>query len=102
MAGWSTRSFGETRSSAQDLGDAGPVLDSQALSAYKRRYDDLGSELQEAETFNDVGRVARLRSEREALDSSCGLRSPCTEEFAPPVRMVNERDRRYAKVSDSV
>ena len=61
------KEFGETRSGAQDLGDAGPVLDSQALNAYKRRYDELGSELQEAETFNDVGRVARLRSEREAL-----------------------------------
>ena len=61
------KEFGETRSGAQDLGDAGPVLDSQALNAYKRRYDELGSELQEAETPNNVGRVARLRSEREAL-----------------------------------
>ena len=61
------KEFGETRSGAQDLGDAGPVLDSHALNAYKRRYDELGSERQEAETFNDVGRVARLRSEREAL-----------------------------------
>jgi tetratricopeptide (TPR) repeat protein len=61
------KEFGETPSGTHDLGDAGPVLDSQALSAYKCRYDELGSELQEAETFNDVGRVARLRAERESL-----------------------------------
>jgi tetratricopeptide (TPR) repeat protein len=61
------KKFRETRSGKHDLGDAGPVLDSQALSAYKCRYDELGSELQEAETFNDVGRVLRLRAERESL-----------------------------------
>jgi hypothetical protein len=45
------------------LGDAGAVLDAQAKAAYKQRLDDLREELEEAERFNDPGRVARAREE---------------------------------------
>jgi tetratricopeptide (TPR) repeat protein len=65
--GFVDKEFGRIGSSLNDLGDAGQTLDSRALSAYKCRLDELGSELEEAETFNDAGRVARLREEREAI-----------------------------------
>jgi predicted ATPase len=65
--GFVDKEFGRIGSSLNDLGDAGPILDSRALSAYKCRLDELGSELDEAETFNDAGRVALLREERESI-----------------------------------
>ena len=49
------------------LSDAGPVLDAKAKAEYKRRIDDLRSELEEAERFNDPGRAARAREEIEAI-----------------------------------
>ena len=47
-------------------GDGGEVLDSQALAEY-RRISELGTELAEAERFNDLGRAAKLREEIEAI-----------------------------------
>src|SRR5262245_19837750 len=44
-------------------GDAGPVLDGPARSSYRRRLEDLGARLAEAERFNDVGGVAAARTE---------------------------------------
>ena len=48
-------------------GDAGEMLDGDARRAYTARLGELRDELQEAEEFNDVGRVARLREEMEVL-----------------------------------
>jgi tetratricopeptide (TPR) repeat protein len=48
-------------------GDAGEVLDADARSAYRARVAELGSELAEAEDYNDIGRVARIREEMEML-----------------------------------
>jgi non-specific serine/threonine protein kinase len=53
--------------SVTHLGDAGEMLDPQAKAEYKQRLIDLRDELQEAETFNDVGRVERLRAEIDFL-----------------------------------
>ena len=50
-----------------DLGDAGVVLDSTAKAAYSSRLEDLTSELEEAESFNDLGRAARARDEMETI-----------------------------------
>ena len=44
-----------------------PFLDPQAKAAYRRRLADLDDELEEAERFNDLGRVARAREEMEAI-----------------------------------
>jgi hypothetical protein len=52
-----------------DLGDAGELLDPAARTAYKRRLADLENELEEAERFNDPGRVARARQEMEFLNA---------------------------------
>jgi tetratricopeptide (TPR) repeat protein len=48
-------------------GDAGPALDQQAKAEYRQRLADLGSELAEAEEWNDPERAARLREERDFL-----------------------------------
>jgi hypothetical protein len=48
-------------------GDAGETLDADARRAYKARLGELRDELQEAEEFHDIGRVARLREEMEML-----------------------------------
>jgi len=50
-----------------DLGNAGVMLDAQAKADYKRRLDDLRQELEEAERFNDPGRVSRARAEIEFI-----------------------------------
>jgi CheY-like chemotaxis protein len=51
----------------QPVGDAGEVLDATARAAYRRRLEELASELEEARAHNDVGRVERLESETDAL-----------------------------------
>lgn len=62
---------------AGGLGDAGPILDAHARTAYRRRLEELGAELAEAESFADWGRVERLRTEidflSEQLASAVGL-----------------------------
>ena len=49
--------------------EAGLAADERALRAYRRRLQDLGEELADAEERNDLGRLARLRAEREAIQS---------------------------------
>jgi tetratricopeptide (TPR) repeat protein len=60
------------------LGDAGAVLDPQAKAAYRARLADLAVELEQAARWNDYERVARLRSETDAITeqlvSAVGLR----------------------------
>jgi len=48
-------------------GDAGPLLDAQAKAEYRKRLSELRAELDEAEQFNDAGRVERLRAEIESI-----------------------------------
>jgi hypothetical protein len=59
------------------LYDAGPILDPRAKAEYKRRIDDLGRDLEEAERFNDSDRAARSRNEMnviaEQLAAAVGL-----------------------------
>ena len=50
-----------------DRGDAGPLLDQAARTAYRRRLDDLREQLEEAESFNDPVRAERARHEMEVL-----------------------------------
>jgi len=46
-----------------DLGDAGEMLDATAKAAYRARLEDLQEEIDEAESFNDPGRVAKAKEE---------------------------------------
>jgi hypothetical protein len=50
-----------------DGGDAGEALDREARAAYQARLAELEEALAEAESWNDAGRAARAREEREAL-----------------------------------
>ena len=50
-----------------DLGNAGVLLDARAKADYKHRLNDLREELEEAERFNDPGRVSRARAEMEFI-----------------------------------
>jgi non-specific serine/threonine protein kinase len=44
-----------------------PILDAQAKAAYRRRFEELQADLEEAERFNDGGRAERTREEMEAI-----------------------------------
>ena len=48
-------------------GDAGEVLDSQAIAAYRTRAAELRAEIEEAARDHDLGRSAALREELEAI-----------------------------------
>ena len=50
-----------------DLGDAGELLDATAKAAYKTRIEELQTELEEAEGFNDPARAAKARAELDFL-----------------------------------
>jgi hypothetical protein len=58
----------DARSGAIDAGDAGTLIDEQARGAYRRRAAELAEELASAERDGDLGRAARARAEREALE----------------------------------
>jgi TolB-like protein len=49
------------------LGNAGEMLDAQAMSAYKDRLEDLREQLTEAEEMRDSARATRAREEIDAL-----------------------------------
>jgi tetratricopeptide (TPR) repeat protein len=51
----------------EPAGDAGPVLDSKAKDAYKKRLEDLRDQLEEARRFNDEARASRAEVEIDAL-----------------------------------
>ncbi|HEY7692073.1 MAG TPA: AAA family ATPase [Gaiellaceae bacterium] len=48
-------------------GPAGPALDAQAKADYRRRLQELGEELEEARSWDDPERAARVEDEIEAL-----------------------------------
>jgi non-specific serine/threonine protein kinase len=71
--------------SAGGSDDAGPLLDSEAKAAYRRRLDELREDLEEAESFNDPERAAKAREEMDFL----------SRELAGAVGL-GERDRKAA------
>ena len=54
--------------SISDLGNAGEILDQQAISEYKNAVEGLKEDLDEAEAFNDTDRAARLREQIQFLE----------------------------------
>ncbi len=48
-------------------GNAGEMLDREAVVAYRARLADLEDEIREAEAWNDAGRVEKKRTEIETL-----------------------------------
>jgi AAA ATPase domain len=66
---------GDARSSATAAaaelhapGDAGPLLDAEAKSAYRNRLEELREDLEEATAFNDPERAAAAREEIDFLE----------------------------------
>ncbi len=55
------------RGDAPDPGDAGPLLDAEAIAAYRRRVADLRERADEAALFGDAGRAERARTELDFL-----------------------------------
>jgi non-specific serine/threonine protein kinase len=51
----------------QGFTDAGELLDPRARTAYSLRFRNLQAELEEAQLFNDPGRIAKLQDEKEFL-----------------------------------
>ena len=54
------------------LADAGPVPDARAKTEYVRRLRELRGELLQAEQHNDMGRVAALRADIDAIEGQLG------------------------------
>lgn len=52
---------------AIDEAHAGEQVDRRALAAYRARLREIDEELEEAQSWSDIGRVERIESEREAL-----------------------------------
>ncbi|HEY0706692.1 MAG TPA: hypothetical protein VGG33_07845, partial [Polyangia bacterium] len=50
-----------------DEGDAGELLDGEAIGAYRARLETIEDELAEAERWGDAARVARAQTERAAI-----------------------------------
>jgi hypothetical protein len=71
------------------IGDAGARLDPEAKEAYRHRLEELRSELEEAESFNDTERAARAHQEIEFL----------TDELAAAVGLGG-RDRKAASSAE--
>lgn len=71
-------------------GGLGPVLDARAKAAYRRRLEELASELQEARDWSDPERAARLELEVDAvtaeLTSAVGLGGRDRETASPAER----------------
>jgi len=57
---------------ARGLGDAGEVLDEAAKLAYRQRIRELESEIDEAESHHDQGRLERLRAELSFVGDELG------------------------------
>jgi hypothetical protein len=50
-----------------NLGDAGEMLDSQAVADYRRRLNDLQKELKEAQQCNNLARASEVREEMDFI-----------------------------------
>jgi len=59
--------MGATSEEPLAVGDAGPLLDREALRQYRKRLAELDDELDEAEAQHDVAGHAKRTAEREAL-----------------------------------
>lgn len=84
-----TRGMPDAGAAVADRGDAGPLLDGAARSAYKERLDHLRDELAEAEEFNDTHRATRAREEIDFI----------ADEIARGVGLGG-RDRRAASAAE--
>ncbi|MBM4255312.1 MAG: hypothetical protein FJ147_05380 [Deltaproteobacteria bacterium] len=86
--------FDEPSAPSSHLDGREELLDTQARDTYKRRLEELRDELEEAQTFNDLGRVEKLQEEMDFLSAelarALGLRGrPRTTSTAAERARVN-------------
>ncbi|HVM95708.1 MAG TPA: hypothetical protein VMT89_04935, partial [Candidatus Acidoferrales bacterium] len=103
---------GEQRVSGREIDELGlrvgtpqsaePIADAKALAAYRRRIEDLATELAEATEMNDIGRRTQLQSELDILSETLagavgiGGRARATGSFAERARLNVTRAIRSA------
>jgi hypothetical protein len=87
-------------------GDAGELLDPQAVQSYRARARELEEELREAEAFRDVGRSAKLQEELEFLSAevsrAVGLGGRARRAGSASERARSSVQRRVRNVLDRV
>lgn len=64
---------GDLQNGGPHGGDSGPVLDTDAKAAYKRRIRELRHELEEAKSFNDLGRTTKIGDEISFITSELAV-----------------------------
>ncbi len=79
-------------------GSKGQVIDPQAKREFQQRLADLAEDIEEAEGFNDVGRLEHLQAEREQLMET--LRT--TSGMNGDIREDYDADRSRNTVSRSI
>jgi hypothetical protein len=52
-----------------EVDDSGPLLDPQARADYQQRLKELHEDLEEAKSFNDIGKVSQIEEEIDFLES---------------------------------
>jgi hypothetical protein len=87
-------------------GDAGELLDPQAVQSYRARARELEEELREAESFSDAGRSAKLQEELEFLSAelsrAVGLGGRARRAGSASERARSSVQRRVRNVLDRV
>src|SRR5439155_26164222 len=79
---------------------ADEVLDGRARAAYRRRLEELGRELAEAQRFGDATRATRLRSEATVLSTQLARAVVSAGGVAGSPRMPSGRGWRSRSASD--
>jgi hypothetical protein len=76
-----------------NFGDAGEVIDAQALAEYRQKIKDLEEEIREAEDNIDLARLEKLRDEKEFLENQILAASGVmgrTRKFDDPVEKARK------------
>ena len=83
----------------ESTGDGGQMIDDEAVRQFRARLDELADRIAEAERNNDLGRLEKLKSEREAIEDEL-LRS--TGLGGRPRPMSDDSERARKAVSKAI
>jgi hypothetical protein len=61
--------FARELPTCSEVDDSGPLLDPQARADYQQRLKELHEDLEEAKSFNDIGKVSQIEEEIDFLES---------------------------------
>jgi tetratricopeptide (TPR) repeat protein len=80
----------------KSTGDSGPLLDSKAKDAYRRRLAEIEEDIEEAERLHDVGRGACAKTERDLLTRELARAFGLGDRERPAAGSAAERARASA------